>query len=71
MKAGRAQIEKVVHETHHSQEQVFDYLMSQCPNVSKTDQIDCYELLGASFANDKEHYDLDKSYAYLTKVSWN
>ena len=43
--------------------------MSQCPNVSKTDQIDCYELLGASFANDKEHYDLDKSYAYLTKVS--
>jgi len=54
--------------SEHCQEQVFDYLMSQCPNVSKTDQIDCYELLGASFANDKEHYDLDKSYAYLTKA---
>ena len=54
--------------SEHCQEEVFDYLMSRCPNLSKSDQIDCLELLGASFANDKEHYNPQKAYAYLNKA---
>ena len=30
-------------------------------------QIDAYELLGASFANDKDNYDLVKAFYYLEK----
>ncbi|KAJ8681326.1 hypothetical protein QAD02_017113 [Eretmocerus hayati] len=37
-------------------------------DVSIEDKIDAYELLGASFANDKGHYCLQKSYTYLHKA---
>ncbi|XP_058796815.1 protein fem-1 homolog B-like isoform X2 [Phymastichus coffea] len=37
-------------------------------DVSKEDTIEAYELLGASFANDKDHYCLDKAYKYLHKA---
>ena len=56
--------------SEHCQEKVFEYLMAQCSEtLSKTAKIDCLELLGASFANDKEHYNLGKTYDYLHKVS--
>ena len=69
MKANNFGMVPLMSASEHCQEEVFDYLMSQCPNLSKEDQINSYELLGGSFANDKEHYDLGKCYAYLTKVS--
>ncbi len=34
-------------------------------NPSVTTQIEALELLGASYANDKENYDVDRCYAYL------
>ena len=37
-------------------------------DVSKEDSIDAYELLGASFANDKDHYCVLKAYSYLHKA---
>jgi Fem-1 family protein b len=37
-------------------------------NISKKDIIEAYELLGASFANDKDHYCLQKAYSYLHKA---
>ncbi|XP_031778328.1 feminization 1-like isoform X1 [Nasonia vitripennis] len=37
-------------------------------DVSKEDMIEAYELLGASFANDKDHYCLQKAYTYLHKA---
>ncbi|XP_052792862.1 protein fem-1 homolog B-like [Mya arenaria] len=45
---------------------VVEYLTSaqDCCLQSK---IDAYELLGASFANDKEQYDLEKAYLFLHK----
>lgn len=36
--------------------------------VSREDAIEAYELLGASFANDKDHYCLEKAYTYLHKA---
>lgn len=36
--------------------------------TSKEDIIEAYELLGATFANDKDHYCLEKSYDYLYKA---
>lgn len=33
--------------------------------ISKEDKIEALELLGASFANDKENYSLDLAYHYL------
>lgn len=35
--------------------------------VSKEEQIEALELLGASFANDKENYDIEKAYFYMHK----
>lgn len=40
----------------------------ECEDVSKEDIIEAYELLGASFANDKDHYCLEKAYNYLHKA---
>ena len=48
-------------------ESVVDYLTS-LPDCSREDKIDALELLGASFANDKENYDIIKSYKYLKKA---
>ena len=43
------------------QEGVVNFIAKRT-EVSKKERIDAYELLGASFANDKDSYDLDKSY---------
>lgn len=45
---------------------VVEYLITKC-RLSIDDQIKTYELLGASFANDKENYCLNKTYHYLIK----
>ncbi|KAH3830164.1 hypothetical protein DPMN_103403, partial [Dreissena polymorpha] len=45
---------------------VVDYLISD-PNCTRKNKIDAYELLGASYANDKEHYNIDNAYYYLRK----
>ncbi|XP_067667145.1 protein fem-1 homolog B-like [Haliotis asinina] len=44
--------------------QVVNYLIS-LPECSKKDKIDALEVSGASFANDKENYDISKAYQYL------
>lgn len=46
---------------------VVEYLTS-LPACSREDKIDALELLGASFANDKENYDIVKAYKYLRKA---
>ncbi|XP_077989636.1 protein fem-1 homolog B-like [Glandiceps talaboti] len=47
-----------------SQAEVAEYLMS-LQSCSKVDRIEGLELLGASFANDKDNYSLEKTYHYL------
>ncbi|XP_011506514.1 PREDICTED: protein fem-1 homolog B [Ceratosolen solmsi marchali] len=37
-------------------------------DLIKEDVIEAYELLGASFANDKDHYCIEKAYTYLHKA---
>lgn len=44
--------------------EVVEYLCT-LPGVTKEQRIDAYELLGASFANDKDKYDIQKSFKYL------
>ena len=48
----------------NSQAEVAEYLMS-LPDVSKEDRIQSLELLGASYANNKDNYNLAKTYHYL------
>ncbi|XP_023012558.1 protein fem-1 homolog B isoform X2 [Leptinotarsa decemlineata] len=43
---------------------VVEYL-AQRPEISLEDRIEALELLGASYANDKENYDLVKAYKYM------
>lgn len=43
---------------------VVEYLLER-PEVSLDEKIEALELLGASFANDKENYDIVKAYYYL------
>ncbi|XP_050401288.1 protein fem-1 homolog B [Patella vulgata] len=45
--------------------EVVEYLVS-LPECSREEKIDALELLGASFANDKENYDISKAFHYLT-----
>ncbi|KAK7501623.1 hypothetical protein BaRGS_00007054 [Batillaria attramentaria] len=45
-------------------EEVVEYLIS-LPDCTREEKIDALELLGASFANDKENYNLGKAYYYL------
>ncbi|PVD19715.1 hypothetical protein C0Q70_20206 [Pomacea canaliculata] len=45
-------------------EEVVEYLIS-LPDCTREEKIDALELLGASFANDKENYNLQKAYHYL------
>ncbi|XP_022104720.1 protein fem-1 homolog B-like [Acanthaster planci] len=44
--------------------EVAEFLMS-LPKVTTMEKIQALELLGASFANDKEHYDIAKTYHYF------
>ncbi|XP_012534540.1 protein fem-1 homolog B [Monomorium pharaonis] len=47
--------------------EVVEYLV-QNTEVTKEEIIDAYELLGASYANDKDNYCLNKAYTYLHKA---
>lgn len=47
--------------------EVVEYLIAR-PEVTKEQSIEALELLGASFANDKENYSLEKAYHYLHKA---
>lgn len=56
--------------------EVVEYLIT-LPDFSKEKQIEALELLGASFANDKDSYNIDLAYSYLhramkvnTDVTW-
>lgn len=49
------------------QEEVVLYLTSQ-QECTRLQRINALELLGASFANDRDNYDLDKCYFYLEKA---
>ncbi|GAB6032424.1 hypothetical protein CHUAL_011062 [Chamberlinius hualienensis] len=46
---------------------VVEYLISR-PECSRGERIDALELLGASFANDKDNYSLTNSYIYLERA---
>lgn len=49
-----------------------EYLVER-PEISKEDKIEALELLGASYANDKDNYCLEKAYKYLhttMKMRW-
>lgn len=43
---------------------VVEYLITR-PEFTKEERIEALELLGASFANDKDNYCLEKAYYYL------
>lgn len=43
---------------------VVEFLLDK-PDVSFEEKIEALELLGASYANDKENYDIVKAYKYL------
>ncbi|KAK9883902.1 hypothetical protein WA026_004844 [Henosepilachna vigintioctopunctata] len=47
-----------------TREEVVEYLISH-QDISKMERIEALELLGASYANDKESYDIVKAYEYL------
>lgn len=44
--------------------EVVEYLLDR-PEVSLEEKIEALELLGASFANDKENYDIVRAYNYM------
>ncbi|XP_060559598.1 protein fem-1 homolog B-like [Ruditapes philippinarum] len=48
------------------QAEVVEYLISS-DICSKVDKINALELLGASFANDKEQYDIENAYKYMRR----
>ncbi|KAL4721515.1 hypothetical protein ACJJTC_016348 [Scirpophaga incertulas] len=43
-------------------------ILAARPEVSRAQAIEAFELLGASFANDKEYYNLGLAYQYLQKA---
>lgn len=45
---------------------VVEFLIKQ-DNISINDKIDALELLGASFANDKDNYSLDLAYVFMKR----
>ena len=47
--------------------EVVEFLLSR-PEFSKEERIEALELLGASFANDKDSYNLDLAYSYLHRA---
>lgn len=58
---GMTPIKSAAERTRHK---VVEYLVER-PEISKEEQIEALELLGASYANDKENYDIVKAYKYL------
>ena len=46
---------------------VVEYLLTR-REFSREERIDSLELLGASFANDKDSYNLEKAYLYLYRA---
>lgn len=46
---------------------VVEYLIT-LPQISKDERIEALELLGASFANDKDHYCLTQAYKFLHRT---
>ncbi|XP_014672088.1 PREDICTED: protein fem-1 homolog B-like [Priapulus caudatus] len=48
------------------QAEVVEHLISS-PRTTRRRCVDAYELLGASFANDKDHYDIEKAFTYLMR----
>lgn len=49
------------------QAEIVEYMIGR-PEVSKLERIDALELLGASFANDRENYDIRRSFQYLLQA---
>lgn len=47
-----------------TREEVVKFLLDK-PGINKEERIEALELLGASYANDKEMYDIHKAYKYL------
>lgn len=47
--------------------EVVEYLVER-PEIEKEDQVEALELLGASYANDKENYDVTMAYKYLHRA---
>lgn len=47
--------------------EVVEYLI-ELPQIDKDERIEALELLGASFANDKDNYCLEKAYKYLHRT---
>lgn len=45
---------------------VVEFLIKQ-DHVSLTEKIDALELLGASFANDKDNYSLELTYSFMKR----
>uniref|UniRef100_T1JE69 Protein fem-1 homolog B n=1 Tax=Strigamia maritima TaxID=126957 RepID=T1JE69_STRMM len=56
----------LVSAAERTQADVVEFLVSR-DKVSHEERIDALELLGASFANDKENYNLAKAYTYLRR----
>ena len=53
----------------HCQENVFKYLYDHCEHLlSDQQKVDAYELIGGSYANDKDHYNLQRCHHFLTKA---
>lgn len=46
---------------------IVEYLVER-PEISKEEQIEALELLGASYANDKDNYCLELAYKYLHRT---
>jgi len=53
--------------THHNFVYCLINEMSQL-NLTREEKIDAEELLGASFLNDKDHYDLRRGYNILVRA---
>uniref|UniRef100_A0A6A7G3H6 Protein fem-1 homolog B n=3 Tax=Hirondellea gigas TaxID=1518452 RepID=A0A6A7G3H6_9CRUS len=47
---------------------VVEYLITMDNLVSVSDRIDALELLGASYASDKDHYNLEKAHTYMCRA---
>ncbi|KAL1502206.1 hypothetical protein ABEB36_007382 [Hypothenemus hampei] len=59
--SGMTPIKSAAERTRHF---VVEYLIER-PEITKEEQIEALELLGASYANDKDNYNIAKAYKYL------
>ncbi|XP_060536135.1 protein fem-1 homolog B isoform X2 [Cylas formicarius] len=59
--AGMTPIKSAAERTQYK---IVEFLLDQS-DITKEEQIEALELLGASFANDKENYDIVKAYKYM------